>query len=76
MMLRQGVKVRPTHDRIICSQRVLLTFELTYSMFSGIREELSFLSSTLSIIPKTSTSFYPVTSKEQVIVSDLRSRLI
>ena len=45
-------------------------------MFLGIREELSYLSSTLSIIPKISTSFYPVTSKEQVIVCDLRSRFV
>ena len=70
MMLRQGVKVH--HVLMLTVQAmVVLTSAFTCSTFSDIREVLSYLSLTPSIIPRTSNSYYPVTSKEQVIVSDL-----
>ena len=53
----------------------LLTSEIMCSMSLDIQGGLFCQSSTPSTIPKISNSSYPVTSKGQVIVSDIPSLL-
>lgn len=69
MMLRQGVKVCAVL-LLNVQAIVVLTSAFTCSTFLGIREVLSYLSSTPSIIPNTSSLFYLVMSKERVTVRD------
>ena len=68
----QGMSILPLK---IIPESELLTTEIMCSMSLDIQGGLFCLSSTPSTTPKISNSSYPVTSKGQVIVSDIPSLL-